>query len=73
MSMTLNARLASAYEYIASHPRSTKLMLGTAMGWRHQPDYEVEELERRSLVRRVALQKGEQIDGRYATVASKLT
>lgn len=64
--------IAATYVAIAATPRSTKEMLRAAMGQRHLPEYEVSELLARGLIVRVALLPGEPVDGRFATVASKI-
>ena len=67
---TQNEKLAQVYAYLAANPRATKLQTSEALGWHHVSEWEFSVLESRNLIRRVELRAGEQIDGRFATVAS---
>ena len=69
LGMSNDAALANAYEFIANNPRCTTSSVGAACP---AYDWACSELERRNLVRRVTLRQGEQVEGRWATVASKV-
>lgn len=66
---TDSARLADAYQFIAANPRCTTSSVGTVCA---AYDWATSELQARGLIVRVALLPGEQVEGRWATVASKV-
>jgi len=63
--------LANAYAYIAAHPRCLTSEVGPAAGGAY--DWATTELAARGLIVRVALRPGEQVEARWATVASKIS
>lgn len=66
---TESARLADAYVFIAANPRCTTSSVGAVCA---AYDWAVSELQARGLIVRVALRHGESVEGRWATVASKV-
>lgn len=69
MSRTESAALANAYQFIAEHPRCTTSAVGAVCP---AYDWATAALERLGKIRRVELHPGEQVEGRWATVASKV-
>jgi hypothetical protein len=68
-SRTESSQLADAYAFIARNPRCLTSEVGAACP---AYDWATAALERLGKIRRVALRPGEQVEGRWVTVASKI-
>jgi len=62
----MNARIADVFAAIKAAPGSTAPHVQEALGWRHLPVWEIEQLQAQGRIRRLANVPGVHcVDGRY--------
>jgi hypothetical protein len=62
----LTARIESVYTALKAAPGSTAAHVQEALGWRHLPVWEIEQLQAQQRIRRLANTPGVHcVDGRY--------